>query len=263
MRRETVETFRLLSRPRIELWAFEGDGKRFSRLFKEVWRQIPGGGKKLVLSYWRDPPVNVCPRLELVEIWSEWSTGTAAFAYLPTGIVVFHAATFGLLPDDVAKTVIAHELSHIASWSYWKKKGLLGTAYSEDPDTLQKEIETDAAHYMSEWGFDGNAYALWIGNPDLLPALYQAGICLCARCCERDIPESGALLLKHRGRWHPICDECAATIRAELAAGKLAPDEYEIWTGQDYLRHTHSGSYDLTQAAAALLRSKGHPPSKE
>ena len=161
----------LLPRHEIGLFRYDGDGKRFAKLFRETWYQIPLGVRRRLLKHWKQKRESttddgaklkdllVIPRFELTAGKNDFYRGNAGKAggfaianymhFLES--FAFDSRYIDDLSDMAVKSVIAHELVH--AW--------LGniTGWHLDPERNKDDIgyfeaEEEANDFVHLWGFD-------------------------------------------------------------------------------------------------------------
>lgn len=144
----------LLPRHGIQVWVRSGDGPRFVARFRSVWQRVPLTVRRRVLRFWRALGIPGAPIVKLAPL-EECSAEPGREAGVTFGVVhrngyaiSFDSVMFGLMPDDVAEVVIAHELAHVNQCT-----GPL-------PDPSIREAEADAR--IAQWGFSPDRLHEWI-----------------------------------------------------------------------------------------------------
>lgn len=166
--------YRLHPKKPIFLFAPNGGGGRFARLFRETWLRIPLGSQRTIFKYWRidrdaDPSVN--PSIELLAHWSDRHRGRGlagdkAAVSRQGHVLRFWTRIVEAYPDELVRDLIAHELAHVEQHGLGFKNtlGADGQPVSIHADGTEWEswvTEGDADVRMEDWGFDANAMDEW------------------------------------------------------------------------------------------------------
>jgi hypothetical protein len=144
----------------------EGDGRRFAALFRQTWKRLPLGIRRLLLAHWRSH-----------HLWSP-EVGLTRSPFIPRrahGCVnrlghrlLFRARSIARMPDDVAQDLIAHELAHVCQ----SARGIRCAREYRDgrADYVDGrgefwggnlEIEQDVDWEIWCWGFDLDSIDEW------------------------------------------------------------------------------------------------------
>jgi hypothetical protein len=161
----------LLARHGIDLTAIDGDGRRFSRVYRETWKRTPLGARRQLLGHWRSggglmfgvllsPIVLLTNQLSARGAFAE----TSKFGHE----LKFSGKQVDAMPEDVVQDLIAHELAHVlqnAIGIRCVKQYRDGRADFVDSRGEywggNLELEENADCEMSIWGFDPYSIDQW------------------------------------------------------------------------------------------------------
>lgn len=158
----------IVARNDVYLFWLAGDGRRFARLFQQVWRRLPLGVRRELLRHWRTSrpyPRNSqngphWPHIELVAGKSDFSRGNSRDAMAQTcssaSSFAFDARSMDAISDAAVEVVIAHELAHAIYFIDCRQEHMANAPYD---DWGFSQAEYDADELAESWGFD--AQALW------------------------------------------------------------------------------------------------------
>lgn len=160
-----------------------GNERKFVSAFQAAWSQIPYCDRRDLVKHWRTdsmrffgvqrpgdltggPSDFVSPYIRLLEGWNfdreyvpttvEHHRGEYAFVNCEGHRMLFWSARFDLMPTDVAASVIAHELAHVAQWA-WGYELLFGTN-----EPCAQDCEQHADELMGcRWDFDPELVDRW------------------------------------------------------------------------------------------------------
>jgi hypothetical protein len=94
---------------------WEGDGRRFARLFAQTWRRLPLGVRRALRRHWRaqdDAPWIVYHRAYYYgEAGNYGSCGYEGYR------LWFDPSLLDALPDAAVQYLVAHELAHAYQWA--------------------------------------------------------------------------------------------------------------------------------------------------
>ena len=117
-----------------------GDGDRFVRLFTSAWSELPNAVRKEVITHWTKEE-NSYVSLELSNAWKNCKSRDAEVS-LAGCEMKFNAAEVDRMPEDVVKSLIAHEFAHVYQYAV----GISGRK--------NDELEDNAEELISNWGFN-------------------------------------------------------------------------------------------------------------
>lgn len=135
------ERLELLDGPFLPLFHF-GNERRFVDLFRSTWNRIPEHERRFVQEFWE-----LSQREPYCELSNLWMTESRSNYAQVTGLgceLRFLASAFLVLPDEVARFVIAHELAHVFQKAEGKSPG----------GACEEENEAEANSIAERWGFD-------------------------------------------------------------------------------------------------------------
>lgn len=154
-----VHRFRVVPRQPVYLSAPREGGERFARLFTETWRRLPLGVRRRILGYWRTdlyafPPST--PSIELLADWPHRQAGPDLLGTLGACSGCGHSLRFwakivAIMPDDLVRDLIAHELAHVYQWARGWDLDIVGNCKAEE----------DARRNVECWGFSSTAFFEW------------------------------------------------------------------------------------------------------
>lgn len=170
------------------------DLKRFVRVFRETWKGIPLSERRRLLSYWRSrSPTPYSPRFIILEGLYNRGEDIAALGvcYFHQNAFEFRADAVNLMPDNILRTLIAHELAHVAHRLHWRghtpedfRDHLNLVADDEPIPEGNGPNDLGSPHWMEEhetrqlhgdWGFCEEEFDEWLGeNQDTLQAMKEA-----------------------------------------------------------------------------------------
>lgn len=145
----------LLPRHGIDLFFLDGDGPRFARIFRQVWKKLPQKDKDLLLKDWQEAKQDSSPWLrfplfELITDKADFYDGDSllTFAQYNPGrrSFSFRSQTVDFLPEKQVKFVIAHELAHAVL-------GIMDPKHSDSAEAGIDEKELSADAMAEYWGF--------------------------------------------------------------------------------------------------------------
>lgn len=158
------DAYRLLPHHPIYVTVCAGDGTRFVRLFREVWARTPLAVRRRMLAHWRSGSIDgklvplSTPRCEIYASGGDWLGRVA----LGGRLIKFAADGIERLPDAAVRDLIAHELAHVAQWSYgWMDQWYEWARDAADHDDMVYQIEEEADEIADRWGFSGEALRRW------------------------------------------------------------------------------------------------------
>ncbi len=127
----------------------DADGRRFVRLFRQCWRQLPFNDRRKIISFWKNLEFPY-PVFELSNMW-EGVDENLGQTDENGARIRFNADAFPHMPDQAAVAVIAHELAHV----FQKVLGRLPGGENEE------ENEQHANRIVDDWDINRNP-RLWI-----------------------------------------------------------------------------------------------------
>jgi hypothetical protein len=163
----------LWPRHHIYLFVLEGDGRRFSSLFRETLKRLPLGVRRCLFRHLRDArPLTigllVSPYIELADYPLQGGRKTLAETGRLGHRLRFRSKYVDLMPDDVVLDLIVHELAHVLqdAWGIrCVREYADGRADYVDRDGDRfggnYEIEESADELMTGWGFDAESIDRW------------------------------------------------------------------------------------------------------
>jgi len=154
------------------LRGFCEDEDRLGCLVRDTWERIPESDRQAMRKYlekWSEDhePFNQgALRIEAIPNWPE--RGRAIGVCMDWGRAIrLHSPTLDAMPDDVARTLLAHELAHVfqlaSDYRNLRKKYLKGlVVLFRNEKSCKKLIEEDAIEVMMEWGFKDETIDHWL-----------------------------------------------------------------------------------------------------
>lgn len=166
------------------------EGQNFVGQFLEVWGKLPGNIRQHILARWRKycPLTLVNPTIELS---NEPVDGTMATTDQTGCILTFYSAAFEIMPDEVGKFIIAHELLHVAQIEGGMAVDPGATAtrriftFPTRKPCPEDELEVKTHMRAKKLGFNWDAFVRWISEmPTEFHGLSPA-LPFTDRCCLR------------------------------------------------------------------------------
>lgn len=147
-----------------------GNERRFARLFREVWRQLPIQDRDSMLAHWANwSPADehgmghVSVSLEnLSRLRHDRAVGDCAGMGME---LKFYARVVDQLPDPLVRYVIAHELAHVLQVSRGQQLSPpTGHPLGDKVAYLTNPVEPEADSIARTWGFDGVGFDRWLAH---------------------------------------------------------------------------------------------------
>lgn len=141
--------------PRIPFYGY-GDDERFARLVRSTWFQIPYGHRRKMIEFWRSSQSRAAPywnpTFSLLVDWARRTPGMLGFCTGHGRELRFYAPAVDKMPDEVVRTLIAHEIGHVF---------VLANGSASDMDEESEEIEV---RFLNDdwWGFDEAGIDEWM-----------------------------------------------------------------------------------------------------
>jgi hypothetical protein len=156
--------FPLLSRHGIYLYAPNGGGERFSKLFVETWKRLPLWARRRMLRHWNSYNCSYLGYSPLIQLLSGWSNqridrgggglrGTKGVVNRLGHHIQFWTKIVAAYPDELVRDLIAHELAHVVQWAS-------GRDLNDDDDDASC-VEDHADMLVDNWGFSSTAMDDW------------------------------------------------------------------------------------------------------
>lgn len=145
--------FPLLPRHGVNLFAPNGGGERFARLFRETWRRLPLFVRRRLLKHWRCglfPGHDFSPFVVLASDWPGRVRDAMGAAGDRGHRLCFWTEGVADFPDELVMDLVAHELAHAYQWACDRRAEM---------DSF--EAEDDANWTMECWGFSATAMDDW------------------------------------------------------------------------------------------------------
>ncbi|MBC8255050.1 MAG: hypothetical protein H8E35_13635 [Ardenticatenia bacterium] len=154
----------ILPRHKVRLFCVHGDGRRFARLFRQAWSELPLSVRRKLVKHWRESRPRIVgapealfpwPGVELINDKSDFYRGNSSDALAQYKHQMcsfsFHSAWMDALPDHAVECVVAHELAHAVCFLEAPDRHAAGAAFNKRGFS-RSEHEADALAKF--WGFD-------------------------------------------------------------------------------------------------------------
>ncbi len=132
----TVSSFELLEGTGSRLSVYSGDGEGFVAAFRLCWGRLPELDRQHLLDYWAASAYSHLPAFELSNLWPDEVDAHAQVTEAGYQLR-FNAASFGVLPQEVALFIIAHELGHVYRWAN-------GNRQFDEPESVVRSWPTSS-----------------------------------------------------------------------------------------------------------------------
>ncbi len=137
---------------------------RFVRLFKETWEKIPSCYQQVMLAHWKQGWGEDGPEISIRDWTSDENPDDQTIlggVGLNGGMISFWAGTADIMPDDVVKSLVAHELGHVYQCAICFREGL-----PEDKERRTQLEEEDADQRATRWKFSPDQRKEWKATYD-------------------------------------------------------------------------------------------------
>jgi hypothetical protein len=175
VKRRLATRLPILPSHHVYVWAVDGDGHRFCRLFQETWRRIDLRARRRILRHWREDDsvawqIWQSPSIVLLSTRDQNKRNHSAGTRCLGHGLRFCSADVDEMPDDVVRDLIAYELAHVYLFALGIRYGCegrrgVGFVNAEGEywgDII--EIEDSNARFMSSWGFDSESMNRWANS---------------------------------------------------------------------------------------------------
>jgi hypothetical protein len=154
--------FELVKSEHIYLTAVQGDGAKFASNFQTCWSTLPLQISTALLNHWNMPRILAIKSYPYTPYFlltdrlvgrADEGPGVTAAKVMDCGFFIqFWAPIFKKCPDEIATTLIAHELAHVYQ-------------YSQRKDPLKElgegGMEREADMLLEAWNYDISSLERW------------------------------------------------------------------------------------------------------